>query len=83
MPAPRLIVLGCRLHALETVPVVGEALGLSRGQSFRAATGWPCVGEPGARRVVVPRLMSDLGIDCIPDDEASHNCADGHSSAGC
>ncbi len=62
MSAPELLVLGERLHALEPVPRVGEALGLSRGQSFRAAKSWPCTGGAGARRVIVPALLEELKI---------------------
>jgi hypothetical protein len=62
MTTPTLLVLGQRVRPLEPVPVVGELLGLKRGQSFRAAESWPLTGSTGARRVIVPRLLDELGI---------------------
>jgi hypothetical protein len=59
---PWLLVLGRELRALESVPTVGELLGLSRGQAFRAASDWPCTGPTGGRRVVVPALCDQMGI---------------------
>jgi len=62
MTTPTLEVLGRRVRPLEPVPVVGELLGLNRGQAFRAADSWPCTGSKGSRRVIVPRLLDELGI---------------------
>lgn len=62
MTVPEIVVLGQRVRPLEPVPRVGELLGLSRGQSFRLASSWPTVGPAGARRVVLPTLLQELGI---------------------
>lgn len=62
MPAPSILVLGRRLRPLERIAAVGAALGLSRSAAYRAAGGWPLTGPPTSRRVVVPRLMAELGI---------------------
>ena len=62
MTAPTIIVMGVRLRPLEPVNVIREVLGLGRGAAFRAAGDWPTTGTPGARKVVVPALLSRLGI---------------------
>lgn len=90
MKAPEVRCFGQTLRPLEPVAVVASLLGLGRGAAFRAAEGWPCTGTAGARKVVLPRLLADLGIDfqvvsatdgCQMGDseaeqaEASHVCA--------
>jgi len=70
MSVPEIRVLGERVHALEPVSRVGEILGLSRGQAFRAASLWPTIGPPGARRVVIPTLLESLGI-CYQVEETN------------
>ena len=70
MSAPSVVALGRRLKPLETVAEVGELLGLSRGQAFRAAGDWPTIGSAGARRVVVPSLLARLGIPYEVEESA-------------
>jgi hypothetical protein len=60
--SPSIIAMGVRLRPLESVPVVGELLGLRRGAAFRAAAAWPTTGEPRSRKVIVSTLMAQLGI---------------------
>jgi hypothetical protein len=55
-------VFGQRVRPLEPVSRVGDLLGLSRSAAYRSAAEWPCVGRPGARRVVLPALLGSLGI---------------------
>lgn len=63
MNAPAIVVLGRRLPPLARIAEVGEVLGYgSRSAAYRAATCWPLTGPLTSRRVVVPRLLSDLGI---------------------
>lgn len=62
MSAPMIVFLGCRLPALARIPAVGEPLGLSRSGSYRASNGWPLTGPQTSRRVIVPRLLDELGI---------------------
>ncbi|HEY5467564.1 MAG TPA: hypothetical protein VIK85_00480 [Coriobacteriia bacterium] len=62
MNAPTIIVLGRRLRPLEPVTVIGDLLSLGRGAAFRAASEWPTTGTAGARRVIVPALLTRLGI---------------------
>lgn len=62
MTTPAVVALGRRLKPLATVPQVGELLGLSRGQAFRAVAEWPTIGTAGARRVIVPALLDALEI---------------------
>jgi hypothetical protein len=68
-------VLGRRLAATVPVPVFGALLGYSRSQSFRVADTWPCVGDPGARRVIVPAALDALGIpyECEETDDADRD----------
>jgi hypothetical protein len=63
--SPQLLVLGRTIGVTATIPEAGETiLGLSRAKSFRTASsdGWPTIGPKGARRVVIPTLLSSLGI---------------------
>jgi len=62
MTAPTIIVMGRRLRPLEPVTVIGDLFDMGRGAAFRAAATWPCTGTPGARRVIVPALLTRLEI---------------------
>ena len=62
MAQATIVVMGARVRPLETVALVGDLLGLSRGQAFRRAGEWPTIGPAGARRVIVPALLEELGI---------------------
>jgi hypothetical protein len=64
----RLIVLGQALLPLDSIPKVGAALGYSKATSYRVAQreGWPLHGN----RVIVPRLMDELGIRYEPEQAA-------------
>ena len=70
-----ILLLGNRLRPLESIPRVGEALGLRRTTSFKRAKDWPLDGEPGERRVIVPALAEKLGIpyQVIADEEAQQD----------
>ncbi|MDP2181394.1 MAG: hypothetical protein Q8K99_02345 [Actinomycetota bacterium] len=62
MNAPTIIVLGRRLRPLEPVSTIAELLSMGRGAAFRACRDWPTTGTPGARKVVVPALLTRLEI---------------------
>ena len=72
-----IVTMGVRVRPLEPVATVGALLGLSRGQAFRHAATWPTVGSAGARRVIVPALLDQLGIPFevqgapVPETEAA------------
>lgn len=55
-------VLGTRLPPLARIAETGAVLGLGRGASYRASADWPLVGPETNRRVIVPRLLDELGI---------------------
>jgi len=69
----RILILGCELHACESITTVGEMLGLSKSTAFRTADSeaWPTIGRHGARRVIVPALATTLGIpyEVLPAEE--------------
>ena len=62
MTSPRIVALGVSLPALARIEQVGRLLGLSRGVAYRTCVDWPLVGPETNRRVVVPRLLDELGI---------------------
>lgn len=68
MTSPRIVALGVRLPALARIEPVGAMLGLTRGASYRAAADWPLTGPDTNRRVVVPRLLEELGIPYIIEE---------------
>jgi hypothetical protein len=66
---PTIAVLGVRLRPLERIEATGAALGLSRSASYRESEHWPLTGRPTSKRVVVPRLLDDLGIPYVVENE--------------
>jgi hypothetical protein len=63
---PTIRALGRRLHALERIEIVGQLLGIpSRSGAYRHSKSddWPMVGPEASRYVIVPRLLTTLGID--------------------
>ncbi len=62
MSAPYVEVYGQRLRLLSRIAEVGSALSLSRSAAYRSAPGWPLTGPEKSRRVIVPRLLDELGI---------------------
>lgn len=62
MSAPHVVVYGQRLPLLSRIAEVGSALSLSRSAAYRSAPGWPLTGPEKSRRVIVPRLLDELGI---------------------
>lgn len=71
-----ILFLGQRMRPLESIEVVGAALGFKRSTAFKRAESWPIDGELHSRRVIVPALADQLGIPyevCIEAKEDSHD----------
>lgn len=70
MAAPHVVFYGQTLPLLSRIADVGEALSLSRSTAYRSAGDWPIAGPKTSQRVIVPRLLDQLGIpySVVSDD---------------
>jgi hypothetical protein len=65
MASPTILALDRELHVTEPVRAFAcDFLGYKYGRAFRAANAgeWPMTGPKGARRVIVPAALEQLGI---------------------
>jgi hypothetical protein len=79
--APSICVLGRRVRPLERVAVLGDVLGLgSRATAYRLAErdAWPMAGSGASRYVIVPALLTRLGIP-YEIDAATEEVRDGNT----
>lgn len=70
----RLVVLGRRVSPLERIAVAGDIVGLgSRAASYRMAEsdGWPLVGPPSSRWVLMIPLLERYGIPYSVESDAA------------